>query len=332
MKAVEITKPNEMRVVDRDRPSPRENEVLVRIHACGICGTDIHIFRGEYLGGYPVIPGHEFAGIVEEVGSEITRFRKGDRVAVEPNISCNNCVNCLNNRQNFCLNWLGVGVTRPGGMAQFACVPENAVFSIGELAFEQGAFVEPLSCVIHGIERARLRIADRLLILGAGPIGILLLKVAKLRGCVEITAVDRNETRLEVAKQSGAVSTTPSLDTLIEDSYDTVIDATGALPVMAKSIDYARPGGTVLLFGVPPAGKDMCIEPFKLFRKGLTVLSSYTSLRNSYQAVDLLRSGLIDVSPLISHRMPLAEMQRGIELIEGGKENVMKVLMLPNGS
>jgi 2-desacetyl-2-hydroxyethyl bacteriochlorophyllide A dehydrogenase len=289
----------------------------------------VHIYRGEYLGGYPVIPGHEFSGVVEGVGSAVTRFAIGDRVAVEPNITCDNCENCLNNRQNFCLNWQAVGVTRPGGMAQYVTAPEKAVFAIQELSFEQAAFVEPLSCVLHGLTRLEPDLAGRVAILGAGPIGCLLLQGIRLQGAYHVTVVDKNEARLGSAEDMGADRVLSDLSALEADAYDVVIDATGAIPVMEKSLNFARPGGKVLLFGVPPAGKMMSVEAFQIFHKGLTVLSSFTSVRNSYQAINLLRSGRICVDGLVSHRLPLEDFQRGIEIIEQGIENARKIQILP---
>jgi D-arabinitol dehydrogenase (NADP+) len=331
MKAIQIERPNQIRIVNLPEPQPGAGEILIRVMASGICGTDIHIFRGEYLGGYPIIPGHEFSGVVEKVDTTVTRFKPGDRVAVEPNIACDNCSNCLNNRHNFCLNWQAVGVTRPGGMAEYLLAPEKAVFSIGDLPFDLGAFVEPLSCVLHGIERARLRMGDRVVILGAGPIGLLLMQAARLQGSAQVTCVERQTGRREIAQACGANHVLENLDELEKDCFDMVIDATGNLVVMSHALEYARPGGTVLLFGVPPSGKKMEIEAFQVFRKGLTLLSSFTSVRNSYQAVTLLQSGQINPAPLISHRFSLEQFERGIELIEQGKDRVMKVLILPNG-
>ncbi len=331
MKAAKIVQPGQMHIIDMAIPEPAAGEVLVRVMASGICGTDIHIFRGEYMGGYPVIPGHEFAGVVEAVGQSVTRFKPGDRVAIEPNIACDNCEACLNNRQNFCQNWQAVGVTRLGGMAQYTTAPEKVVFHIGDLPFEAGAFVEPLSCVLHGLERLAPEMASRVAILGAGPIGILLMQGVQLQGASQVTVVDKNKARGLFASEMGADRVLTDLDDLERDHFDAVIDATGAIPVMQRAIDFARPGGKVLLFGVPPAGKQMCIEAFKVFQKGLTVLSSFTSVRNSYQAIDLLRSGRILVDQLVSHRLPLEEFQRGIELIEGGLEGVKKVQIAPNG-
>ena len=259
--------------------------------ASGICGTDIHIFNGDYLGAYPVIPGHEFSGIIVSTGKPGQALQNGDRVAVEPNIACDNCVHCLNNRQNFCLNWQAVGVTLPGGMEQYVTVPEKAAFSIGELPFEQGAFVEPLVVCRAWSRTGADRLADHVAIFGAGPIGNLILQMIRLQGASHVTVLENNPGRAELARELGADFVFNRLEELQPDRYDVVIDATGVLPVMNRTIDFVRSGGTVLLFGVPPSGKNLEMDAFKIFRKGLTLLSSYTSVRNSFQAVDLLRSG-----------------------------------------
>jgi D-arabinitol dehydrogenase (NADP+) len=329
MKAAVIEKPGTIVVKEVADPQVSDHDVLIRVMASGICGTDIHIFKGEYLGTYPVIPGHEFSGVVEKVGPKVHRIKVGDRVAVEPNIACDNCSACLNNRQNFCENWNGVGVTLPGGFAELAMAPEKAVFPIGDLAFESGAFVEPLSCVLHGVQRAGFSLGDRVLIIGAGPIGILLSKTIQLQGSAEITQIDKNQSRLELAKKSGAARTETSFDALKMYDYDVVVDATGVPPLMEKTLSYVRSGGKVLLFGVPPQGAKINLDAFTIFSHGLTILSSYTSVRNSIQAVHLLSSGRIDVKPLVSHVLPLKDFQKGIELIQKGTEGTLKVLIDP---
>lgn len=331
MESVVIRKPKEIFVMEKEIPEPGPGEVLIQVMASGICGTDLHIYRGEYLGYYPVIPGHEFSGVVAATGSQVTRFNFGDRVAVEPNIACENCSHCLNNRQNFCLNWQAIGVTLPGGMEEYVTAPEKAVFSIGNLPYEQAAFMEPLSCVVHGVERAHIDLADKVAILGAGPIGDLILQMACLQGAAHITLLENNPGRAELACQLGADQVVNRMEDLQLNTYDVVIDATGVIPVMNRAIDFARHGGTVLLFGVPPSGKNMEFEAFKIFQKGLTLLSSYTSVRNSFQAISLLQTGQVQVEPLISHRLPLKELPRALEMIESHDPAVKKVIILPNG-
>jgi 2-desacetyl-2-hydroxyethyl bacteriochlorophyllide A dehydrogenase len=331
MKALVIEKPGSAAAREVPAPSAGPGEVLIEVDACGICGTDVHIYRGEYLGTYPVIPGHEFAGTVRDVGAGVRRFRPGDRVAVEPNIACNNCPACLSNRQNFCENWKGIGVTLPGGMAELVCAPENAAFGIGDLPFAAGAFVEPLSCVLHGIQRLDPRPSDRILIVGAGPIGNLIMKTAIAMGAADITMVDRTASRLALAASEGGalVSLVPSVDSLPTDAFDAVIDATGVPALMERTTAWVRPGGRILLFGVPPAGARLSLDAFSIFRKGLTLLSSYTSVRNSLQAVGLLRSRRVDVTRLVSHELPLSGFAAGVRLIETGAQGVMKVLLRP---
>jgi 2-desacetyl-2-hydroxyethyl bacteriochlorophyllide A dehydrogenase len=332
MKALVIEKPETALIKTVPVPQVGDLEVKIQVKVSGICGTDVHIYRGEYLGSYPVIPGHEFSGVVVETGKKVTRFKTGDHVAIEPNISCDNCHACLNNRQNFCEHWNGVGVTLPGGMAEYAVVPEKAVFNIGSLPFLAGAFVEPLSCVLHGVERARIQMADRVAILGAGPIGILLSKAIQLQGSSDITQVDKNQSRLELARNSGARYAVDSLDALEHDGYDVVVEAAGSSFLMEQSLKYVRKGGTLLWFGVPKQDAVVSLPAFTIFEKGLFILSSYTSVRNSIQAVRLLETGRIDVSKLVSHRLPLEEFSNGVQTIEQGTDGVLKVVILPNGS
>jgi D-arabinitol dehydrogenase (NADP+) len=329
MKAVVIQEPGAVAVQDVSIPEPLDDEVQIQVKAAGICGTDIHIFHGEYLGDYPIIPGHEFAGVVTSVGRGVSRHKIGDRVAVEPNIACNNCYPCLHNRQNFCVNWEGVGVTRPGGMAEYTTAPEENVFSIGELSFDLGALVEPLSCVLHGVQRLSIDLADRVLIIGAGPIGNLLLQTIRLQGAGHVVVVDKNRSRAQETASLGADEVLYRLDDLPRDHFDAVIDATGVLQVMSRTTEFVRHGGRILLFGVPPAEGDLCLPAFAIFRKGLTILSSYTSRRNSFQAIRLLEQGLIKGGAVISHKLSLDEFLLGVTHIENGVDNVKKVLLIP---
>jgi len=328
-KAIIIDKPNKISLVDRNLSTLSEGEILIKVIASGICGTDLHILRGTYMAKYPIIPGHEFSGIIEEVGSKISRFKIGDHVAIEPNISCDNCYNCLNNRQNFCQNWEAIGVTRDGGMSQYVIVPEKAVFLTEHLPFECSAFMEPLSCVIHGIEKANIQIGDRVLLLGAGPIGLLFLQLTQLKGAVSVSVVEKQNSRAKLAEQYGAEYVNKSIGELKKDEYDIVIEATGEISLMEQTIELVRFGGKVLLFGVPPAKETMKLEGIKIFKKGLTILSSFTSVRNSYQALALLKAKKIDVTGLVSHRLPLSEFERGVKLLEKNKEDVDKVLIMP---
>jgi len=160
----------------------------------------------------------------------------------------------------------------------------------------------------------------------------LLLRGLRLMGTASVTVAERNAARLAFARVAGADVALDDLAAAALNGFDAVIDATGVPAVMARSLDYTRPGGKLLWFGVPPSGARMELEPFKIFQKGLTLMGSFTSLRNSYQAVDWLRSGRMKVDDLVSHRLGLEEFERGVQLIERGNEDVRKVMILPNGN
>ncbi|PJF46436.1 MAG: alcohol dehydrogenase, partial [Candidatus Thermofonsia Clade 3 bacterium] len=183
MKAVLFPAPESISVERVPDPSCAPDEVVVQVARCGICGTDIHIYRNEYMSAFPVIPGHEFGGVIVEVGRDVTDFRVGERVAVDPNLYCGRCDMCRNEMANHCLNWQGVGITRPGGFAEYTAVPARACYRLPDsLSDAQAAFIEPLACVVHAMKRIRVLPADPVLILGAGPMGLLLIQALRRMG------------------------------------------------------------------------------------------------------------------------------------------------------
>lgn len=329
MRAIEIDENLSIRLADREAPRCGPGDVVVRVKACGICGTDLHLAKGAYLGRYPLVPGHEIAGVVEETGSEVGRCRPGDRVAVEPNIACGNCVSCLRNRPNLCLEWRAIGITLPGGFAERVVAPERNVFPIGDLDFETGALVEPLSCVLHGLEMAPGNAADRVLLLGLGPIGRLMRLALGLRVAVPIDVVETNRARLEALGTECRGKRISDTSEIERDAYDLVVDATGSAEVQEQTIDWVAPGGAILLFGVARPGQTFAIEPFRLFRKEISLHSSYTSRNNSHEAVRLLRRGAADWKSVVSRSLPLEDFTRGIELMERHSEGVGKIIIIP---
>lgn len=329
MKALSISRPGMSSVIDCEFPTPKGREVLIRVANCGVCGTDLHIFQGNYIGSYPIVPGHELSGTIEAVGPEVMAHEVGDRVAIEPNLSCGKCEACLQNRQNFCSNWQAVGVTLSGGMAEYVVTPEEAAFNIGQLEFETAAFVEPLSCVLHGISKLELEPGSTIAVLGAGPIGMQLVRTLRSLGAGWITVIDRNSERLAFAKKDGIEEVVRDATELPRDYFDIVVEATGVPALIPESLRLVRYGGEVLLFGVSPQGSTVDLEPYTLFRKGLSVHGSFTSVRNSYQAIRLLESGRVRVDDLVSHRLPLSAFEYGVSLIDGGEDSVMKVMMVP---
>jgi len=179
MKALVIESPGSAATRQVPTPTPGPGEVLIRVAAAGLCGTDLHIYRGEYEAEYPIIPGHEFAGTVAAVGEGVDEFYVGQRVAADPNIFCHQCAYCRREMHNQCLNLRAIGVTTDGAFAEYVLAPRSVVYAIADLPFEQAAFIEPLSCVVYAMQRARPNPGDRVLLFGAGPMGCLLTQMLR---------------------------------------------------------------------------------------------------------------------------------------------------------
>ncbi|MEW6580064.1 MAG: alcohol dehydrogenase catalytic domain-containing protein, partial [Chloroflexota bacterium] len=187
MQAAQVQAPGTARIVEMVTPLPGPGDVLIEVRAAGICGTDLHIYHGQYEATYPIVPGHEFSGVVAAVGSEVLRFRPGDRVTADPNIPCGRCPFCQRNEPNQCQSLAAIGVTRDGGFARYVVVPEGNVFPIGSLPFDEAALVEPLACVVWGLKRVSVQPGDSVLIFGAGPMGCLVLQAVQHAGAATAT-------------------------------------------------------------------------------------------------------------------------------------------------
>ena len=337
MKAVVIEAPNQLAVRQVADPQPAPDEVIVAVAAVGLCGTDLHIYAGEYDGDYPIVPGHEVVGTIVEVGAGVDGLAVGTRVTFDPNVPCGQCHFCRRLRFNHCLNWQGIGVTRDGGLAERVAVPAKVVYPIEDtLPFDQAVFTEPLSCVVWGLQRAVPTLADRVLIFGAGPIGLLMTQAVHRGGAAQIVVTDLQEDRLELATRLGADAVVPAGDGMetclrayAPHGYDMVIDATGVPQVVAGCFDYVTRGGKVLLFGVCPEDATIPFSPFDLFRRDISVYGSFAVNVTFGPALELLRSGAVQVEPLISHRFSLDEFPQALEMALSRSEPMMKVLIEP---
>ncbi|MGB1287978.1 MAG: zinc-dependent alcohol dehydrogenase family protein, partial [Aggregatilineales bacterium] len=306
MKAVVFNAPKQLSVETLPDPGCAPDEIVVQVAHSGICGTDIHIYRNEYLSDFPLVPGHEFSGEVVEIGSNVQGFTKGERVVVDPNLYCNHCDFCRNEQANHCVNWQGVGITRNGGFAEYVNVPAKAAYKLPDsLTNAQAAFVEPLACVVWALKRVRVSPADRILIIGSGPMGILLLQALRHGGASQITMVDKQPGRLELASQYGATQTLiadenqhDQLKAWTPHGYDIVIDATGVPAVIEGAFQHLKVRGQYLQFGVTPMGAKVQISPYDIFHKDWTIIGSFALCYTFLPAIAWLESGAIDVQPL----------------------------------
>ncbi len=323
MQAAQIERPEKARVIETDIPTPGNGDVLIEVACAGICGTDLHIYHGEYEATYPLIPGHEFSGTVAAVGDGVRRYKPGDRVTADPNIPCNRCPACQRNEPNQCENLAAIGVTRSGAFARYVVAPEGNVFPIGELSFPAAALVEPLACVVWGLKRVQVQPGDSALIFGAGPMGCLLVQAIRHSGAAQVVITEQYPARLQLAADLGATDVVPldgqqekRLKAIAPLGYDLVVDATGKPEVIEQAIAFARPRGKIWVFGVAPRGARASFVPYDVFRKDLSIIGSFAVNRTFQESIALIQGGAVRVEPLISHSLPLRDVGKGLEIAE----------------
>jgi len=335
MRAAIIDKPGEVRVGIIEDPTPGDGQLVVRVGACGVCGTDLHIADGEFPPTpYPIVPGHEFAGEVAAVGAGVTDFREGMRVAVDPSLFCGHCEFCRRNRGNLCQNWGAIGDTVNGAFAEYVAVPaKNAYLLPDKISLREAALIEPLSCAVHGIHRLDPRLGDTVLIVGAGTMGLLLLQLALRGGASRVAMLDLNTRRLDVAETLGAARTATEIEALIEHEplgFDCVIDATGVPRAIETAFGAVRRGGKLMIFGVAPGDASVSLSPFRIYNDEITVVGTMALLFTFAHAIDLLQAGAVDARAMLTHGLSLDEFPVALDTVRSGEG--VKVQVLPNGA
>lgn len=326
MKAFRINKPFDSGIYDVPRPIPCADEILIKVKAAGFCGTDIHTYKGEHPTVYPIIPGHEFSGVVVECGEAATHFKVGDKVIADPNIFCENCEDCKSNHQIHCKNIRVIGNTRNGAFAEYVTVPERCVFMAGGIDLLQGAMAEPLSCCINSQNKYEIRIGSRVLILGAGTIGLMQLMLCKKRGAASITIIDMKQSQLDMAKELGADTIVLSngnvesrLNDLNPDGYDIIIDATGVPQIVEMGIRLLNHNGTFIVFGACAPNSKISINPFDVYYKDLKIIGSYALEKTMGQAIRMMGEGGLNLNPLIGQVISIDDMPRVFDDFVNGK-------------
>jgi 2-desacetyl-2-hydroxyethyl bacteriochlorophyllide A dehydrogenase len=341
MRAAVLRAPGVFEVGPADDPRPGPGDVLVRVGAAGICGTDYRIWTGERPVRYPLIPGHEFVGTAVALGPGVDRIRVGDRVAIEPNWGCGTCDLCREGRGNVCLARTAVGIDRAGGFAELALLPERACWRApAALPDERLVFAEPLAVVARAVGRGAPQAGQSAVVLGAGTLGLLALQLLRARGC-RVLVVSRSDVRLGLARQLGAEATVATGaggsggDPVAaaralsgRDGVDLIVETAGtaaAAELALGRVGLVRPGGRVVLTGLPhePAR----VEVFWLVRREIEVLGSMIYQREFGEAVELLASGAVDVVPLLTHRFSLDAIEDALRAHR--RPDAIKVALLP---
>jgi 2-desacetyl-2-hydroxyethyl bacteriochlorophyllide A dehydrogenase len=334
MKAAIIEAPGDIRVGTVPDPTPAPGQIVVKVAACGVCGTDLHIADGDLPAAqYPIVPGHELAGEVVAVGGDVSDLAEGNRVAVDPSLYCGHCRFCRVGRDNLCENYNAVGVTVPGGGAEYVAVPAGNAYVVPVgLSYRRAALIEPLSCAVHGMHVLSARMGDSFVIVGAGTMGLMLLQLALRGNASKVAVVDLNEDRLARARRLGATSTTTDAASLREDAplgFDCVIEATGVPAAIEGAFDMVTRGGKLLVFGVAPPEARVSLPPFRIYNDEITVLGSM-AVQNSYApAVELMVSGAFDADALLTETASLDEYPAALDAVR--RQDGLKTQVLPSG-
>lgn len=330
MQAIRLFQTGDLRLVTVPDPAPAPGEVLVRIEAAGICGTDRHLYRGEFPCTPPVTLGHEFAGIVTALGAGVTGLALGTRVTCDPNIACGTCPHCLRGRVNLCERLSAIGIHRDGGFAEQVAIPAHRTFSLpATLDPQHGALCEPLACCLHAVDKGAPRVGERVTILGGGVIGLLTLQLARLAGA-ETLLVTRSPAKRRLAEDLGATATAPTAEAaraIWPAGADLTIECAGVAETVAMAPCLTRRGGRIVVMGVLPQGVRVALEPFDLLVREIDLLHAFLNPFTHARAADLIATGRIAVAPLITRTIPLAEAAAAIAHPAGADD--IRVLIVP---
>jgi threonine dehydrogenase-like Zn-dependent dehydrogenase len=312
---------HDVRVTDLPVPEIGKKEVLIKVMACGVCGTDVHIYEGDKGSAEctpPTVLGHEFSGIIEKIGEEVTDFKVGDRVCVDPNDTCGECYYCRNGIGHFCTSIRGIGTTVDGGFEQYCAVPQKQVYRLGDdVSFEEGAMTEPVACCLHGIDMCEIKPGSAVVVIGGGMIGLIMVQLAKLAGAHCLILLEPIAGKREIGKKLGADL---CIDPIHEDvkailkehgihRVNTVIECAGLPQTIAQAIDLAGKQSVVMMFGLTKPDDEVAIKPFEIFQKEVVLKASYINPYTHQRALNLINAKRLDVSSMVHKVCSLSELQ-----------------------
>jgi L-iditol 2-dehydrogenase len=344
MKAAVLHGKMDLRVEEVNKPAIGANDVLVAPKAVGICGSDLHLYRGTWKIETPRIIGHEVTGRIEEVGQNVSGWKEGARVAVEAVVACGKCYWCKESTVNnyFCekyyenvMGFFGLD----GAFAEYVKVPSICLYRVPDsLSYEEGALTEPLACALRGVDNVGIESGQSVTVIGAGTLGLLFVQLARIGGASKIFVLDIDEFKLKKAKDLGAdVSVNPSQEDPLavikantnDRGSDVVIEAVGSTQTYEQSLQLARRGGRVSLFGICPEGT-MKIDAFEAYRKELRISWVFGSPRGTFRrSIELLANGRVRAAPMITHKFPLEKILDALNIMDKKQGNAIKILVQP---
>lgn len=333
MKAVVCREPHKIDIEDRPTPTVQPGEALVRIRRVGLCGTDFHIYSGRHpFLAYPRVMGHELSGEIEAITAG-SPFQIGQLVAINPYLSCGVCIACRKGKPNACINISVLGVHADGGMAEMIAVPETALIDATGLMPDQAAMIEFLAIGAHAVARSKVDAGDRVLIVGAGPIGVAAGLFARLNGA-DVTMTDTRQARLDYARDHlgfnhvafvGPNLTAALLDRTDGEMFDIVFDATGSLGAMAQSLFYVAHGGTLTFVGVAPG--DLVLPDPELHKRETTLITSRNALSSDFERVkQAMLDGILPLTALHTHSFEAQDMPTRLPQLIDEADHVLKAI------
>ncbi|WP_139993419.1 zinc-dependent alcohol dehydrogenase [Paenibacillus paridis] len=329
MKALVYEGPRTLNLREVDLQELKPDEVLIRVERVGICGSELGGYMGHNsLRKPPLIMGHEFAGIIERLGEQVSTIQVGERVTANPLITCGSCQYCRNGQSQLCGERALLGAHRPGAFAEFVAVPARNVYAIPDhVTVEEGAFAEPFACAVHICRLMELTPMDRLLIYGAGPIGLFALQAAQVYGLRDIVIVDLNESRLEIARELGGIGVS-GLDQLDEQSaggFDAVLDAVGAEVTRRKSVEAVRPGGQIIFTGLHESESKLAIND--MIRSEASIKGAFAYSQEDFEtAVKWISQGRVNLLKW-TETVDISEGKASFEKLIAGPGKTAKILL-----
>jgi 2-desacetyl-2-hydroxyethyl bacteriochlorophyllide A dehydrogenase len=334
MKAVVIERPDEVVYRDVEAPAIGPGDVLVQSRAAGLCRTDIEMMTGAFTDPrwvrYPVVPGHEWAGTVAEVGDDVESVRIGDRVVCEGFVTCNRCRRCRTGETQWCERIEAIGFTRPGGYAELVAAPERVVHVLPEhVSFDAGVLVEPAAVVMNGLEKASPRPGESVGVIGVGTLGSLAIELLRLHSPARIVAYGVREEELELAARLGASELVLADDsTPTAPELDLVIETAGVPVAVQLATELCRPGGRVVLLGIAGEGRMLTLPSDLLVGKDMALIGSIAYPAAVWsRVVGLVADRVLDLDPIVTHHFPVSDFEEAIRLMDDRHGIVAKIVL-----
>ena len=341
MKQVELHAPLDIRLIESPRPSPGPGEILIAVACVGICGSDLHAYHGRHpFISLPVVPGHEFAGTVVAVGSDVDDFAPGQRVTVEPSLVCGTCTNCTHGRYNICEQLQVIGCQTSGAMGEYLTVPTSKALPLPDnVTWDQATMIEPLAVAVHAVRVARFQPGANVLILGAGTIGLMVLQAAKAFGAGQVMTTDLIQDRLDLALRLGADHTvnpsTTDLALALEAAFgpqraDVILECVGVAATARDAVRVARKGTRIVLAGV--FVEEVSLNLGLVQDRELELVGTLMYAGDDFStALELVRDGTVKVDPLITHQFPLSRAAEAFATADD-RRGALKVLIQVRGT